>query len=291
MHFSVRLLCLALLPLAVACNGKGSSPTGPSPSSAPPATTRIINVSGNLAFGDVAVGSQRELSYTITNSGNATLNVSGTTISGGLASLTLFSWTSGQIAPGASQPVTVRFSPTSGGSYSGTIAVNGDQTSGSNTVAISGNATGASAQGSWSGRYEVQRCDGTGSNQDYFCSTNRGAFPPGASLPIALSLTQNGSSVSGSITFGQVTGSVNGTVNSAGTLVLQGTAVGGQITVTLSGFSVSVNGSSMTGNFTYNAGLAGVPGVAVVTSRLSGDDQAVGDWRAARARVRAALFT
>ena len=25
-----------------------------------------------------------------------------------------------------------------------------------------------------------------------------------------------------------------------------------------------------TGNFTYNAGLAGVPGVAVVTSRLSG---------------------
>ena len=86
MRFPVRLLCLALLPLAVACNGKGSSPTSPSPSSSPPATTRIINVSGNLAFGDVAVGSQRELSYTITNSGNATLNVSGMSVTGGVSS-------------------------------------------------------------------------------------------------------------------------------------------------------------------------------------------------------------
>jgi len=183
---------------------------------------------------------------------------------------TTASWANGTIAAGASQTVSVRFQPTAAGSYSGTISVNGDHTSGSNTVAISGNATGASAQGNWSGSYTVERCDGTGSNQDYFCSTNRGAFPPGASLPISMNLMQSGSAVSGVITFGQVTGSVNGTINSAGTLVLQGTAVGGSISVTLAGFSVSVNGSSMTGNFTYNAALAGVPGVAVVTSRLSG---------------------
>ena len=206
----------------------------------------------------------------ITNSGNATLTVTGTTVTGGLAAHTTASFTNGTIAAGGSQTVLVRFQPTTSGNYSGTISVNGDQTSGSNTAAISGNATGASAQGNWSGNYRVARCDGTGSNQDYFCSTNRGAFPPGASLPITLNLTQSGSSVSGSIAFGQVTGSVNGTINSAGTLVLQGTAVGGQITVALAGFSVSVNGTSMTGNFTYNAALAGVPGVAVVTSGLVG---------------------
>lgn len=270
MRSSVRYLLLAVLPFTLACGGGDSaSPTSPTPT-APATPTRIINVSGNLAFGDVPVGGQRDLTYTIANSGTSALTVTGTTISGGLSTHTLFSWTSGTIAAGATQTVTVRFQPTTAGSYNGVISVNGDQTSGTNTTLITGNATGASAQGSWSGSYVVERCDGTGSNQDYFCSTNRGAFPPGATLPIALSLSQNGSSVSGTITYGQVTGSVNGSINSGGTLVLQGAAVGGSITVTIANFTVNVNGSSMTGNFTYNAGLAGVPGVAVVTSRLSG---------------------
>jgi len=269
MRFAVRLLALALLPLAVACNGKGSSPTSPSPSASPATPTRIIGVSGSLAFGDVPVGIQRDLSFTIANAGTATLTVSGMSISGGLASQTSASWTNGTIGPGASQTVSVRFQPASAGSYSGTLTVNGDQTSGANIIAVSGTATGASAQGTWSGRYEVLRCDGTGSNQDYFCS-QRGAYPPGSSLPITLSLTQSGTSVTGSIAFGQVTGSVRGSIDGGGNLNLQGTASGGQINLALTSFSVSVSGSSMTGNLTYGAGLAGVPGVAVVTSRLSG---------------------
>lgn len=268
MRSPVRLLCLALLPFTLACGGGDSSPTGPS-TTTPPATTRVIGVSGNLAFGDVAVGSQRELSYTVTNTGNAALTVTSTSVSGGLASQLTASWTSGTIAAGASQTVTVRFQPTTSGSYSGMVSVIGDQTSGGNTIAISANATGANAQGSWSGRYEVQRCDGTGSNQDYFCS-NRGAYPPGSSLPITLSLTQSGTSVSGSIAFGQVTGSVRGSIDSAGNLSLQGTATNGQINLALTSFNVSISGTSMSGNVTYGAGLAGIPGVAVVTSRLTG---------------------
>ena len=200
MRFAVRSLCLALLPLAAACNGDdGSSPTGPS--NTPPAATRIINVSGNLAFGDVLVGGQRDLSYTITNSGNATLTITGTTVTGGLDAHTIASWTNGQIAAGASQTVTVRFQPTATGSYSGTISVNGDQTSGSNTLAISGAAPAPAVAGTWSGQYRVERCDGTGSVQDAFCSA-RGAFPPGTTLPIALSLTQNGTTVSGTMALG-----------------------------------------------------------------------------------------
>ncbi len=268
MRSPVRLLCLALLPFTLACGGGESSPTGPS-TTTPPATTRVIGVSGNLAFGDVAVGSSRDLSYTITNTGNAALTVTGTSVSGGLASQLTASWTNGTIAAGASQTVTVRFQPTTAGSYNGTVTVNGDQTSGGNAIAISANATGASAQGNWSGRYEVQRCDGTGSNQDYFCS-NRGAYPPGSSLPISLNLAQSGTSVSGSITFGQVTGSVRGSIDRAGNLSLDGTASNGQINLVLTSFNVSISGTSMTGNVTYGAGLTGIPGVAVVTSRLTG---------------------
>lgn len=269
MRALVRFAILALPFALVACGGDGgSSPTAPS--STPSTPTRVMTVSGNLAFGDVPVGSQRDLSFTIGNTGTATLTVTGLSVTGGLAAHTTASWTSGTIAPGGTQSVTVRFAPTSAGSYSGVISVNGDQTSGSNTVAISGNATGASVAGSWSGQYRVASCDGTGSNQDYFCSAGRGAFPPGSFLPIALSLTQNGTAVSGTISFGQVTGVVNGTINASGTLVLQGTATGSQITATLSSWNTVVSGSSMTGSFTYNAGLSGVPGVAVVTSTLSG---------------------
>lgn len=265
MRAAVIVLGLALLPLTVACSG-GESITGPS--STQTATTRVISVSGNLAFGDVPVGSQRTLSYTITNSGNTALTVSGTTISGGLASQTLFSWTSGQIAAGATQSVSVRFQPTTAGNYSGTITVVGDQTGGSNTVSTSGSAT-ASVAGSWGGQYIVERCDGTGSNQDYFCSA-RGAFPPGSSLPISLSLTQNGAAVTGTILLGQVSGVVSGAVNASGTLVLQGSASAGTLSLALSSWNTTTGGGAMNGTFAYNAGLSGVPGTAVIVSRLSG---------------------
>ncbi|MEP7118276.1 MAG: choice-of-anchor D domain-containing protein [Acidobacteriota bacterium] len=268
MRSPLRYLGLALLSFVVACGGDKSSPTSPS-TTTPPSTTRIVNVSGNLAFGDVPVGSQRDLTYAITNSGNAALTVSGTTISGGLSTHTLFSWTSGQIPAGGSQTVTVRFQPTTAGSYNGTVTVNGDQTSGSNSVAISGTAAGPTFAGTWSGRYVVDRCDGTGSNQDYFCS-QRGAFPPGTDLPILLSLTQNGSTVSGTFSLGQVTGAANGTVNASGALVLQGTATSGQLTTALSGWTSTVTGTAMNGNFSYNASIGGIPGVAVVVAHLSG---------------------
>lgn len=270
MRSPVRLLPALLLPFTLACGGGDSSPTGPSGTPAPSSPTRVIAVSGNLSFGDVAVGSSRDGSFTIANTGTSTLTVSGLSVSGGLASYLSASWTSGTIAPGASQTVNVRFQPTTSGTYSGTLTVNADHTSGNNTLPVSGTATGASAQGTWSGRYIVQRCDGTGSVQDYFCSSTRGVYPPGTSLPISLSLTQNGNAVSGTLSLGQVTGVVNGTITGDGTLVLQGTATSGQSTAQLSSWSTTVNATSMEGTFTYNASIGGIPGVAVVVSRLSG---------------------
>jgi hypothetical protein len=78
------------------------------------------------------------------------------TITSGLDSVFSPSWASGTIPAGGSQQVINRFAPTVAQNYSGTVTVNGDQTSGTNTIAISGTGlTSApaiiqsSGQGSW----------------------------------------------------------------------------------------------------------------------------------------------
>jgi hypothetical protein len=71
------------------------------------------------------------------NSGTGTLSVSGMTGPAGFAA----SWTSGTIAAGGSQVVTITFSPTAVGSYAGTLTVNSDRTDGTNTIGVSGTGT------------------------------------------------------------------------------------------------------------------------------------------------------
>lgn len=249
--------------VAAACGGGDSAtPTSPTPSN-----TKIINVSGNLAFGTVDVGGQRDQTMTISNTGTAALTVTGLTVSGGVASQMTASWTSGTIAAGGSQPVTVRFQPTAAGTYNGVITVNADHTAGTNSLAFSATAS-SSFGGVWQGSYVIERCDGTGSLQDLLCSSNRGSFPVGTSLPLRLNLTQINNSVTGTASFGQVTGTVNGTVTGDGALTLQGTATGGTLSVQITSWSTRVQGNAMTGNMTYNASVTGVPGVGVVSSRL-----------------------
>lgn len=266
MHRLGQFLVVFVVILVGACN-KSNNPSPTAPSSSAP--SRIIALNGNLAFGSVNVGSSRESTLTITNSGTAPLVVSGMTITGGLSDHTRASWTSGTIAAGASQAVRITFEPVSSGSFSGTLAVNGDQTGGVNTIAVSGTGAGASAAGAWSGRYVVERCDGTGSIQDLFCSANRGLYPVGTSLPIDLVLTQSGSNVSGTAHFGQVTGVVTGVVSSGGTLSLQGSANSGTLTITITSWNTPVSGNGMTGLIGFNVGSRSLPGVAGITARLS----------------------
>ncbi len=101
-----------------------------------PLPTRIISLSGNLAFGSVTVGSTAQTTLAINNTGNSTMTVSSISYPSGFSG----NW-SGTIGAGGSQPVTVTFSPTSTSSYGGTVTVNSDYTSGVNTIAASGTGT------------------------------------------------------------------------------------------------------------------------------------------------------
>lgn len=83
--------------------------------------TRVISLSGNLAFGNVAVGSSFQRTLTISNNGNSTLNVSSISYPSGFSG----SW-SGAIPASGSQNVTVTFSPSSATGYSGNITVSSD---------------------------------------------------------------------------------------------------------------------------------------------------------------------
>ena len=118
--------------------------------------TRIIALTGNLAFGNVTVGQQVQAILTITNNGTGPLTVTGLTGPAGGAYTA--SWTNGIIPAGGAQQVTVFFRPSAAQSYAGVLTVNGDQTSGVNSIAISGTGVGGPAGGGtakYDGTYDL----------------------------------------------------------------------------------------------------------------------------------------
>src|SRR3954468_4078926 len=130
-------VCLATL-LMVSCGGGDGGTSASTPTAPTQTASRVIGVSGNLAFGNITVGQSSTATLTISNTGNAALNVSGLATNTSLVDVLKADWTSGVVAAGGSRQVTISFTPTAAQSYSGSIAVNGDQTAGSNTVSVSG---------------------------------------------------------------------------------------------------------------------------------------------------------
>jgi hypothetical protein len=124
--------------LAISGGTLASNPPPPIDTNPPPVipTTRIIALSGNLSFGSVTLGQTATRTLTLSNSGNAALTISGITYPVGFTG----NWT-GSIAPGATQNVTVTFTPASATTYSGSLTVNSDATSGANTLPLSGTGT------------------------------------------------------------------------------------------------------------------------------------------------------
>ncbi len=103
--------------------------------------TRTIALSGNLAFGNVPVGSTAQATLTIANTGNSAMTVGNISYPAGFSG----AWSGDTVGAGSSQPVTVTFTPTVATNYGGNVTVNADQTSGNNTYAISGTGVPAPA--------------------------------------------------------------------------------------------------------------------------------------------------
>ena len=97
------------------------------------APLRLINLTGNLAFDNVTIGTTAQRTLTIANTGNALLNVTGidypTGFSGPFA---------GSLAPGVTTNVLVSFTPATIAGYGGTVIVSSDANGGSNTINAAG---------------------------------------------------------------------------------------------------------------------------------------------------------
>jgi len=98
-----------------------------------PTASRVIVLSGTLAFGDVTDGQSATGTLVITNTGSAQLDVTNINYPAGFSG----SW-SGAIASDSSRDVTVTFAPTAAATYGGNITVNSDATAGSSQIAVSG---------------------------------------------------------------------------------------------------------------------------------------------------------
>src|SRR5262249_1998749 len=87
----------------------------------------------------LTVGDSRRLTFSIANSGNATLNVTGITASGASAGKDLaISPQTGTVASGSSLIVGVTLAPTAMQPYSATLTVISDATSGSGAIGLTG---------------------------------------------------------------------------------------------------------------------------------------------------------
>lgn len=106
----------------ISCSGTGVLPQ-----------TRIIGLSGNLHFGNVAVGISTGRAVVITNSGNSVLTLQGASFPPAFTGAP-----PGTIAPGASASMVVTFSPGSTSAYGGAVAIQSDATGGNGNIACSG---------------------------------------------------------------------------------------------------------------------------------------------------------
>ena len=127
----------------------------------------------SLPFGTIETGTTSSLNLTITNSGSATLHVTGIT-----TSLPVFTASPALlgVSPGGTQTIQANFSPTAAGSYTANLVFQTDDPS-HLSVSVPMTGTGKPPTVSW-----------TPTSIDF------GTIPPGASAASDLSITNNGTS-------------------------------------------------------------------------------------------------
>lgn len=251
------------------------------------ATGQLSASSSSLSFGTVTTGSSANQQFTITNNGNAYVDIFAVTASG-----TGFS-VSGLTAPGTLNPseiatLTVKFAPSATGSATGSITITSNAANSPLTISLSG--TGAQAGLSVSpGSYSFGSVVDGQTKSESFTITNNGT----ASLTIAqLAVTGGAYSVSGltlpttiaaggtatfSVLFAPTTaGSLTGSVtitsnapNSPATVSLSGTGTAATVTLSASTSSLSFSGIYVGNSSAQNVTMTNNGNTSATISKVS----------------------
>jgi hypothetical protein len=119
--------------LTVASDKDSGTETRPLSGTGNAPATRVLALSGNMAFGNVVVGTTSTRKLTLFNQGSGPLTVSGISLPAGFSG----NW-SGVVAAGGFQEVDIEFAPSSVASFQGNLTVASNRTSGVDSLAVSG---------------------------------------------------------------------------------------------------------------------------------------------------------
>jgi hypothetical protein len=127
-------------------------------------------------------------------------------------------------------------------------------------------------QGTWTGDYQISRCDATKEYQEIdFCHAEDG-FAPGRIFPVAFRFTHERDSVSGAVTLGQIEGTANGAIDANGQFAGSGnvpfTAEGVTGLFAMAPLNLTAQGDRLQGRFTITVTFPGVPGQGVFDADL-----------------------
>ncbi|HUO25044.1 MAG TPA: choice-of-anchor D domain-containing protein [Candidatus Aquilonibacter sp.] len=110
-----------------------------------PASGQLTATPANVNFGSVQSGMSQSQSETLSNSGGSSLTISGGTINGtglSMSGLTL----PVTLSPGQTTTFSIKFSPESSGSYSGSVTISSNGSNPNLTISLSGSATAQTGQ-------------------------------------------------------------------------------------------------------------------------------------------------
>ncbi len=193
-----------------------------------------ISLYDNLVFGDVAVNSQSQLTFTITNTDIGLLTVSGITYPEGFSG----NW-AGEIAAGGYQEVTVTFAPTEARNYDGTITVQSDAVGGVNTIDCSGEGRGGGISLAGSLGFGDKVVNTVSQLTLTISNTDIGLLTVGGiSLPEGFSGGWSGTIAAGGAQEINVTFMPSAMVGYGGVITVHSDAVSGDNTVECSGFGI-----------------------------------------------------
>jgi len=237
-RFTKRSVAVGWLFVCWACGG--GSPSAPS------VRTTSVTINGSTDF--------LKMQETVTFTATATRS------DGSTAAVS--NWTS-------SAPGVLSINPTTGAATGvsagqATITATFDGVTGTRSVRVV-----PQYSGTWSGFYQVTTCSATG---DWLLAGWCPLIQSGP-LPFGLNLSQTRDTVTGTITFGDFSGNVTGTMVTDGTLTLVGTTTAvtsfGTVSIAITAWNTnSTTVGTMTGSFSQRVTGEGVAGEATHVSNI-----------------------